>query len=103
LGLKAEAARSGAGAYHVKNIVVVLKSFLRFCRLAYGMQTLDPRHLRYPRIPKREVLYLTPEEVEAFLAEVEQWNRAHAEDGFRLVTSGPWPPYHFVPRLDDEG
>ena len=41
--------------------------------------------------------------VEAFLTGVEQWNRDHGEEGFRLVTSGPWPPYHFVPRLDDEG
>ena len=40
--------------------------------------------------------------VEAFLAGVERWNRAHAEEGVRLLASGPWPPYHFVPRLDDE-
>jgi hypothetical protein len=43
------------------------------------------------------------EGVEAFLTGVEQWNHGHAEEGFRLVTSGPWPPYHFVPRLDDGG
>ena len=43
------------------------------------------------------------EGAEAFLAGVEQWNRSYGEDGFRLVTSGPWPPYHFVPRLEDEG
>jgi len=42
------------------------------------------------------------EGVEAFLTGVEQWNRGHGEEGLRLVTSGPWPPYHFVPRLDDE-
>jgi len=70
LGLKADAVRKGTSAHHVKNIVAVLKSFLRFCRLVYGMETLDPRHLRYPRIPKREVLYLTPDEVEVFLSAV---------------------------------
>lgn len=43
------------------------------------------------------------EGAEAFLAGVEQWNRTYGEEGFRLITSGPWPPYHFVPRLDDEG
>ena len=43
------------------------------------------------------------EGVEAFLAGVEQWNRGHAEEGLRVVASGPWPPYHFVPRLDDDG
>lgn len=39
--------------------------------------------------------------VEAFLARMEQWSRDHAEEGVRLVASGPWPPYHFIPRLDD--
>ena len=43
------------------------------------------------------------EGVEAFLAGMARWNRGHAEDGVRLVASGPWPPYHFVPRLDDDG
>jgi len=42
------------------------------------------------------------EGVEAFLAEVERWNQTHGEEGLRLITSGPWPPYHFVPRLSDE-
>ncbi len=41
--------------------------------------------------------------VGAFLAWGEQWSRDHAEEGIRLVASGPWPPYHFVPRLDDDG
>lgn len=43
------------------------------------------------------------EGVADFLAGVEQWNQSHAEEGFRLVVSGPWPPYHFVPRLSDDG
>ncbi|PTL36250.1 hypothetical protein CLG94_06235 [Candidatus Methylomirabilis limnetica] len=43
------------------------------------------------------------EGVEDLLSGVEQWNQSHAEEAFRLVVSGPWPPYHFVPRLDDEG
>ncbi len=41
--------------------------------------------------------------VGAFLARVEQWSRDHAEEGVSLVASGPWPPYHFVPRLDAGG
>lgn len=41
--------------------------------------------------------------VGAFLARVEQWSRDHAEEGASLVASGPWPPYHFVPRLDADG
>lgn len=42
------------------------------------------------------------EQVATFIAEVGRYNRAHGEEGVRLVASGPWPPYHFVPRLDDD-
>jgi hypothetical protein len=42
------------------------------------------------------------EGVEVFLGRLERWNWGHAEEGVRLVASGPWPPYHFVPRLADE-
>lgn len=43
------------------------------------------------------------EGVETFLLVVERWNRGHREEGFSLVASGPWPPYHFVPRLHGDG
>jgi len=62
-----------------------------------------------PEAPPRERIVLTlaclvrREGAESFLAGVEQWNQGHAEEGLRVVTSGPWPPYHFVPRLDDGG
>jgi hypothetical protein len=63
----------------------------------------------FPKAPPGERIVLKlaclvkREGVEAFLSVVEQGNRSHEEEGFRLATSGPWPPYHFVPRLDDEG
>jgi hypothetical protein len=41
------------------------------------------------------------EGVETFLTTVEWWNRDHIGEGVRLIASGPWPPYHFVPRLAD--
>ena len=37
--------------------------------------------------------------VDAFLEDVEHWNRDHRCDGFRLTASGPWPPYHFAAGL----
>lgn len=58
---------------------------------------------RGERIVLNLACLLRREGVEAFLAGVEQWNRGHGEEGFRLVASGPWPPYHFVPRLDADG
>ncbi len=42
------------------------------------------------------------QEVQTFLAEVQRWNEAVADQGLRLVASGPWPPYNFSPRLDSD-
>lgn len=39
------------------------------------------------------------QEVQTFLAEVQRWNEAVADQGLRLVASGPWPPYNFSPRF----
>ncbi|MBI4607887.1 MAG: GvpL/GvpF family gas vesicle protein [Candidatus Rokubacteria bacterium] len=64
---------------------------------------LLPEPPRGERIILNLACLVRREEVEAFLAEVEQWNRGHAEEGFRLLASGPWPPYHFVRWVDDEG
>lgn len=37
--------------------------------------------------------------LQTFLAEVQRWNEAAADQGLRLVASGPWPPYNFSPRF----
>lgn len=37
--------------------------------------------------------------VQTFLAEVQRWNEARADQGLCLEASGPWPPYNFSPRL----
>jgi hypothetical protein len=41
-------------------------------------------------------------EVQRFLAEVRRWNEVGADQGLRLVASGPWPPYNFSPRLGND-
>lgn len=61
---------------------------------------LLPEAPRGQRIVFNLACLVRREGVETFLAGVEQWNQGHAEEGLRLVASGPWPPYHFVPRLD---
>jgi integrase/recombinase XerD len=44
-----------------------LRSFLRYARNVRGLAVYDPEKVRRPKIPKREVAYLTKEEVERFL------------------------------------
>ncbi len=45
-----------------------------------------------------DVVYLVKAaEGPRFLAAAERTRRALAEQGFALIVTGPWPPYHFVP------
>lgn len=43
------------------------------------------------------------EDVEAFRHAIQRWSEDHVQEGVRLVASGPWPPYHFIPQLDNGG
>lgn len=44
-----------------------LRSFLRYVRTVAGWSTYDPNRVRRPRIPQRQVEYLTKSEVQRFL------------------------------------
>lgn len=70
LKIKAESARRQVGSARLRTHLAALKAFLRFCRLAVGLNTMDPALIRGPKIKKSEVLYLTPEEVQQFLAAI---------------------------------
>jgi integrase/recombinase XerD len=60
-----------------------LRSFLKFCRDVLRIQVLDYREVRVPRIPRRDVVYLTPEEVRAFVEAIigpdESWKHVPIE------------------------
>lgn len=61
---------------------------------------LPPEARRGETIVLNLACLVRQEGVEVFRTGLERWNRHHAEEGVRLVASGPWPPYHFVPELD---
>jgi site-specific recombinase XerD len=58
------------GASRISHILSALKSFLRFSTLAVGLETMDLRQIRLPRIPKREVPFLTPDEIRQHVAAI---------------------------------
>ena len=68
--LKADCAKRGVGSCRIRTFLAALKSFLRFCQLAAGIETMDVRQIRGPKIPKGEVLFLTPEEIQQFVAAI---------------------------------
>src|SRR5690349_9285812 len=55
IALKAAMAARHSGPSHIFGAISALRSFLRFCTLALGIEVLDPKLVRPPRVPKREV------------------------------------------------
>ena len=59
-----------------KNVsIAALRSFLRFCREALNIETLDLRQIPFLHVPKREVTYLSPDEIAQFLAAIPKYQR----------------------------
>src|SRR6266478_5783795 len=89
LVIKAECAQRNVGPSRVAHILAALKAFLRFCQLAVGIQTMDVRQIRLPRIPKREVQFLTPDEIQQYVAAIPLRKSPRSYDvdwlGFRVL------------------
>jgi site-specific recombinase XerD len=60
----------------IAGIVYAVRSFLFYCKNFLGLAVLNPKQIRPPRRFKREVIFLTKEEIEAFLntIDVKKWN-----------------------------
>ena len=65
--LKRKMMERGVGAARITASIFAAKSFLRYCRTFLGINTIDPKLIRPPKRPKREVIFLTKEEIEAFV------------------------------------
>ncbi len=78
--LKSAMAVRGAGPSRIRGVINSLRSFLRFCRLGLGLEVLDPKFIRPPRVPRREVVFLTPEEIEKFLSVIPVFSGKHRVD-----------------------
>ncbi len=87
--IKAQCAKRNVGASRIAHILAALKSFLRFCQLGAGLQTMDVKQIRLPRIPKREVQFLTPDEIRQYVEAIplRKGPRSYDVDwlGFRVL------------------
>ena len=87
--IKAECAKRNVGPNRIAHILAALKAFLRFCQMAVGIETMDVREIHFPRIPKREVQFLTPDEVQQYVAAMPIRNGPRLYDvdwlGFRTL------------------
>lgn len=65
--LKQKIIGRGAGDSRVASMVFALKSFLRYCKDVLELPVLDYKKIKSPKRRRREVLYLTNEEVRQFI------------------------------------
>ena len=72
--LKAALLARNLSANRQIGILLVLKSFYRFLEKECALAVLDPEEIRPPRRPRKEVIYLTSEEVERFVSSIKTTN-----------------------------
>jgi integrase/recombinase XerD len=70
LDLKAAMLRKNHSVGRQVSILAALKRFLEFCRNREHLPALDPATISVPKRPRREVAYLTVEEVERFVRSI---------------------------------
>ena len=71
LGLKARWAAKTLSASRQMSLLLSLRRFLLFCRDEKGISlSFDPAEIKPPPRPRREVGFLTPEEIENFISSI---------------------------------
>lgn len=66
----------GLSEARISSVVFAVRSFLHYCRDFLKLETLNPKQIRPPKRVKREVIFLTKEEIEAFIGtiDISKWN-----------------------------
>lgn len=70
----------GASPARISSVIYAMRSFLSYCQTFLKLSTLAPKQIRPPKRYRREVIFLTREEIERFIKtiNVKTWN------GFRF-------------------
>lgn len=61
----------GLSESRISNVVFAVRSFLNYCRQFLKLETLDPKQIRPPKRFRREVIFLTNEEVQTFISVID--------------------------------
>ncbi|MDP3963155.1 MAG: tyrosine-type recombinase/integrase [bacterium] len=67
ISVKARLGERGAKTARMASIICALKSIMAYSRDVLGVPVIDLSKIKIPRSPRREVVYLTKEELEEFL------------------------------------
>ena len=85
--LKQKILTRGAGEARVSSMVFALKSFLRFCKDNLELEVLPYQKIKSPKRRRREVVYLTNEEIDQFVKSIQYknvWVRNQKANPYRL-------------------
>ena len=80
--LKKAMMERGNGPARISSVVYAMRSFITFCRDVLKLKTIAPKQIRPPKNFRREVLFLSKEEIERFLASID----TKTMNGFRFRT-----------------
>ena len=74
--LKKRMVDRGLSVSRISSVVFAMRSFLNYCRFHLKLMTLNPKQIRPPKRIKREVIFLTKEEINALLetTNIKKWN-----------------------------
>lgn len=72
----------------IASIVFALKSFLRYCKEIQEIECLDPSKIKSPKRLKREVIYLTNEEINRFIKSIKIYNKWTGNKQKRRINIG---------------
>ena len=64
----------GVSGARISSVVYAMRSFLSYCRDFLKLKTLEPKQIRPPKTLRREVIFLTKEEIERLLAVIDTKN-----------------------------
>jgi integrase/recombinase XerD len=70
ISLKAYMGRKGAGEARIGSIIFAMKSLLVYAHEVLGVPILNLEKVRAPRRPRRDVVYLSPSEINQFLGAI---------------------------------
>jgi site-specific recombinase XerD len=73
--LKEKIFTRGAGESRIRSIVYAFKSLLSYCRNFLGISVLDPKLVKPPKHFRREVIFLTNEEIQRFSDSIKIYKR----------------------------
>jgi site-specific recombinase XerD len=88
--LKSEMLARGNGVCWQVIMLAATKRLLLFCQQRLGLLVLDPASVIIPKRPRREVVYLTIDEVERFVSSIRGPSSHRPRHAISCVIFGSW-------------